>query len=154
MFLAGPGFEPGLNHMFPAGCRFSRNLAAPGEFSGFFWSIGTAFALRNLVHFALLTVPPPPAAIRGLLGVFGVLGDLEKICGRPGPEMGQKSQRSGFFRSWGPFWVERPPTKSDRMLTAPRVNPVLGPMCPWDPSYGRFGGALGAILSVGTGFVG
>ena len=79
-------------------------------------------------------VRPPAAAIRDLLDFWG-LGDFEKFRVLPGPELGQK-RRSGFSRSWVPFWAQRPPTKFDHMLNADPANPVWGPMCPWGPSYG------------------
>ena len=87
-------------------------------------------------------VRPPAVAIRDLLD-FGGSGDLEKFHGLPGPEPGQKHQKSGFSWSWGPFWAKRPPTKFDRILNADPVNPVRGPMCSWDPRYGRWGGGGG-----------
>ena len=69
--------------------------------------------MRVVQHFALSTVWPPAAAIRDLL-VFGDLGDLKKIRGHKGPETRQQRQKSGFPRSWGPFWAKRLPTEFDR----------------------------------------
>ena len=39
------------------------------------------------------------------------------------------------------------------MLCADPVNPVWGPMLPWDPRYGRFGGAGGRFVGWGPVFV-
>ena len=86
--------------------------------------------------------------------ISGDLWDLEKFCGRLGPETAQKGHKSGFSRSWGPFWAKHPPTKFDRMLNVDPVNPVWAPMCPWDPIYGRFGGGWRLFRHLGTGFVG
>ena len=120
MFPEGPGLEPGWNHVIPAGLRFGRNSAPPGSFRDCFCP----------------SEPRLPCA-------------TSYISHRPGPQTGQKRRKGGFSRSWGPFWVKRPPTKFDRMLNADPVNPVWGPMCPWGPSYGRFGGAGGHFVGWG-----
>ena len=39
------------------------------------------------------------------------------------------------------------------MLNADPVTPVWGPMCPWGPGYGRFGGGWGSFRWLGTGSV-
>ena len=35
------------------------------------------------------------------------------------------------------------------MLNTDPVNPVWGPICPWDPRYGRFGGDWGPFVGRG-----
>ena len=92
---------------------------------------------------------PPVAAIRDLLDFFGVGG----ISRPPGAPNGPKTRKSGFSRSWGPFWAKCLQTKFDCMLNADPVNPVRGPTCPWDPRYGRFGGGWGPFRRLGTGCV-
>ena len=95
---------------------------------------------------------PVSPAIRDLL-VRGGLGDLKKFRGRPGPETGQKHPKSGFSRSWGPFWAKRSLIKFDRMLNADPVNPVWGSICLGPEIWPVFfWGGLGAIASVGHRF--
>ena len=95
------------------------------------------------VHFALSRFGLLPSQF-AIYRIFGALGDLEKFR-----ETGQKRRKSGISRSWRPFWAKRPPTS--RMLNADPVNPVWGPMCPWDPRYCRFflRGAAGHFVSRG-----
>ena len=114
---------------------FGPQLGATGWSSGFFWPIETAFALLNFRTFCTFEVRPPAVAICDLLDFWG---SRDKFHRHPGPEMGQRRRKSGFSRSWGPFWAKRPPTKFDRMLNADPVNLVWGPMCPWGPRYGPF----------------
>ena len=85
--------------------------------------------------------------------IFGGLGDLEKFCGRLGPETGQKHPKSVFSRSLGLFWTKHPPTKFVCMLNADPVNPVkLGSHVSLGPKLWPFFGGLGAISSVGDRF--
>ena len=95
----------------------------PGDFSRIFSLLATAFALCDAVHFRYSSLLRPQFAIYCFLGG---LADLVKLCGRPGPETGQKHRKSGFSQSCGPFWAKRPPTKFDRTLNAGTQNPVWG----------------------------
>ena len=97
----------------------------------------------TVVHFAL----PRFGLLRSqftIYWIFGGLGDLERFRGRPGPETGQKHRKGG-----SPVLGL---TKLDRMLNADPVNPVWGPMRPWGPRYGRFGGGWEPFRRLGTGF--
>ena len=94
--------------------------------------------------------------LRPQFAIYWFLGDLgtERNFAAPfRPRKGAKTPKSGFSRSWGPFWARCPPTKVVCMLNADPVNPVWGPMCPWGLGYGRFWGRWGPFRQLGTGSV-
>ena len=93
-----------------------------------FWLIGTAFVLRNFL--ALTTLGGFTRFFEKFV-IYWFLegsGGLREILRPPGARNGPKMPKSGFSRSWGPFWAKRPPTKFDHMQYADPVNPVWGPM--------------------------
>ena len=124
------------------------------QFLGIFWRIRTTFALRIFLTLRMLGGFTRVFREICYLLVFGGVWALGEILRPPGAQNGPKIPKSGFPRSSGPFWPKRPPTKFDRMLNADPVNPLWGPMCPWGPGYGRFGGRWGPFRWLGTGFVG
>ena len=93
-------------------------------------------------------VRPPAVTIRNLL-VLGGLGDIEKFCGPVRARNGPKTAKSGFSRSWGPFWARRPPTKFDLRAICGPSKPCLGSHVSLGPGIWPFGGGLGAVSSVG-----
>ena len=152
----GPGFKPGLNHTFPAGRRFGRNLAPPGSLRDFLDPPEPRLRCAIFVHRTLSTVRPPSCGRNSpFTGFWGGLRNSEKFRGRPGPKTGPTRRKGGFSRSWGPFCAKRPPTKFDRVVNADPVDPVWGPMWrPWGPRRGRRGGWWGPFCRLGTDFVG
>ena len=133
----------------PTKTSFWPDLGATGEVSGNFWLIGTRCA--TFVRPRLLMVRPPAVKIRDLL-ILGGLEDLKKFCGPVwGPKRG-KSVQKWIIPLLGAILGSIPPDQSCLHAMDP-VNPVWGPMCPWGPGYGRFGGRWGPFRQLGTGSV-
>ena len=73
-------FEPGLNHMLPAG---RRNTAPPGSFWVIFGPLEPRLRCATFVQSAILMVRPPAVAIRDLVDFCGS-GGLGEISRPPG----------------------------------------------------------------------
>ena len=130
--LYGPNrFTPSVR-FWPGGGRCDIEPPTP------LWLLGTGRPMRNL----RTTATSDGSASCGRDSRFTAFrgsGGHRNFKAPFGARNRPKKPESGFSRSWGPFWARRPPTKFVCMLSADPMNPVWGPMCPWGPSYRRFG---------------